>query len=79
MADTFSSLDKQIAEIEASLRLIDERLSEFVSPTDPQNLHLLERRHNERFRELMDRFMPSWQYHRDQLNRLPVSHAEWMY
>ena len=46
MPDTFSSLDKQIAEVEASLRLIDERLSEFVSPTDPQNLQLVRDRRN---------------------------------
>ncbi len=30
MADTYASLDKQIAEIEANLRLIEERKSEFV-------------------------------------------------
>ncbi|MCX6030811.1 MAG: hypothetical protein NT169_16135, partial [Chloroflexi bacterium] len=41
MADNFSSLDKQITEIEANLRLIEERLSEFVSPTDPANLQLV--------------------------------------
>lgn len=41
MKDTFSSLDNQIAEIDANLRLIDERRSAFVSPTDPPNLQLV--------------------------------------
>lgn len=41
MNDTFSSFDKQIAEIEANLRPIDERRSAFVSSTDPQNVRLV--------------------------------------
>jgi len=31
-------------------------------------VHILERTHNDRFREYMDRFMPSWQMLRDELN-----------
>ncbi len=34
MTDTFPSLDKQIAEIEANLRLIDERRAQYVLETD---------------------------------------------
>jgi len=41
--------------------------------------HFIEHTHNERFVELMDRFMPKWQYHRDVLNRLPVRHEQWEY
>lgn len=41
--------------------------------------HLLEPTHNARFVALMDRFMPKWQFYRDQLNRFPVSHEEWAY
>lgn len=36
--------------------------------------HLLEPSHNARFVAVMDRFMPKWQFYRDQLNRLPVSY-----
>jgi predicted metal-dependent hydrolase len=39
--------------------------------------HLLEPTHNRRFISLMDRFMPRWQFYRDELNRLPVRHEEW--
>ena len=42
-------------------------------------VHLIERRHNERFRDLMDRHMPQWRMHRDALNRAPLAHAEWEY
>ena len=41
--------------------------------------HLLEPTHNNRFKALMDRFMPKWQHYIDQLNQLPVSHEEWIY
>jgi len=41
--------------------------------------HLLEPTHNARFTALMDKFMPKWQFYRSQLNRLPVSHENWIY
>lgn len=42
-------------------------------------VHVLEPTHNERFRALMERFLPQWQAHREELNRLPVRHEEWGY
>jgi len=42
-------------------------------------VHLLERRHNDRFRALMDRFMPQWRLYRDELNQATLSHEEWAY
>lgn len=42
-------------------------------------VHLLERRHNDRFLGYMNRFLPNWKQLRDELNRLPVSHLEWEY
>lgn len=42
-------------------------------------IHLLERRHNERFRHLMDGAMPNWRLHRDELNRAPLAHEDWRY
>jgi predicted metal-dependent hydrolase len=41
--------------------------------------HLLERHHNDRFMELMDAFMPSWQLYRDELNHTTLSHEKWSY
>lgn len=34
-------------------------------------VHLLERNHTDRFRALMDKFMPDWRLRRDELNRSP--------
>ena len=42
-------------------------------------IHLLEPTHNARFVALMDRFMPNWQFHRQELNRLPVRREKWSY
>jgi predicted metal-dependent hydrolase len=41
--------------------------------------HLLEPTHSRRFIGLMDRFLPKWRLHRDELNRLPVRHEKWEY
>ncbi|MBW2558603.1 MAG: M48 family metallopeptidase [Deltaproteobacteria bacterium] len=42
-------------------------------------VHLLERNHNDRFIALITGFMPKWRFYKDELNRLPVSHADWNY
>lgn len=39
--------------------------------------HLLEPRHNGRFVELMNIFLPKWQSARELLNSLPVRHESW--
>lgn len=42
-------------------------------------VHLLERRHSDRFRDLMDGLMPQWRLYRDELNRSPLAHENWTY
>ncbi|MCV6589530.1 MAG: M48 family metallopeptidase [Marinobacterium sp.] len=42
-------------------------------------VHLLERHHNERFKILMDRFMPDWRERRSLLNSLPLAYEDWQY
>jgi len=42
-------------------------------------VHLKERKHNDRFTELMDRYMPQWRLYRDELNQAPLSHEDWDY
>ena len=44
-----------------------------------ETVHLLERHHNDRFRTLMDKFMPQWRLHRDELNQAPLPHEDWAY
>jgi len=40
-------------------------------------VHLLEKRHNERFRELMDGFMPGWRHHKEGLKEIPLTEEYW--
>ena len=42
-------------------------------------VHLLERHHNERFITYMNKFIPQWRSHRDELNQFPISHSNWSY
>ena len=42
-------------------------------------VHLKERKHGDRFRELMSRAMPNWRILRDELNRAPLAHSDWRY
>ncbi len=42
-------------------------------------IHLIEPTHGPRLLELMNRFMPKWRHYRDELNRLPVRHEDWLY
>jgi predicted metal-dependent hydrolase len=42
-------------------------------------VHFLERRHNDVFLQYMDSSMPHWKSIKQELNRLPVSHASWSY
>lgn len=42
-------------------------------------VHLLERRHNDGFRELMDQVMPQWRMLRETLNKAPLGHEDWSY
>ncbi len=40
-------------------------------------VHLLERHHNDRFKSLMEQFLPQWRSYRDELNQVPLAHEEW--
>jgi len=42
-------------------------------------VHLSERHHNDRFLYYMDTYLPNWKQLRTELNKLPVSHADWSY
>jgi predicted metal-dependent hydrolase len=42
-------------------------------------IHLLERHHNERFTALMDKYLPSWRFLREELNGEPLRHEDWGY
>ncbi len=42
-------------------------------------VHLLERKHNDKFKAYLNQFLPQWKQHRQELNRFPISHTDWGY
>jgi predicted metal-dependent hydrolase len=42
-------------------------------------LHLIEKKHNERFVALMTQYLPKWRHEKQELNRFILSHEEWKY
>ncbi len=41
--------------------------------------HLLEKKHNNRFKVYMDKFLPRWRQYKEELNRTILSHESWSY
>jgi len=41
-------------------------------------MHLLERNHTNRFKELMDQYLPQWRLIREELRRAPLGYEEWV-
>ncbi|MBU3968042.1 MAG: M48 family metallopeptidase [Euryarchaeota archaeon] len=42
-------------------------------------VHLLERKHNDRFAVYMDKYLPKWHFYKDELNRSMLRHEIWDY
>jgi predicted metal-dependent hydrolase len=42
-------------------------------------VHLIERKHNDRFAQLMTKYLPKWRGEKEELNRLMLAHEEWEY
>jgi predicted metal-dependent hydrolase len=41
--------------------------------------HLIERHHNDRFVSIMNKHLPQWRSHRQELNSAPLAHQTWSY
>ncbi|MCY3941949.1 MAG: SprT family zinc-dependent metalloprotease [Gammaproteobacteria bacterium] len=79
MKTLWGSCNVEARRIWLNLELAKKPLSCLAYILVHEMVHLIERRHNDRFYELMSQFMPQWQLHRDELNRAPLAHADWKY
>lgn len=79
MKTKWGSCNPTAATIRLNTELAKKPLECLEYVTLHEMVHICEPTHNERFVELMDRFMPGWTHRRDMLNRLPVRHEEWFY
>lgn len=79
MKTLWGSCNAEARRIWLNLELIKKPVSCLEYILVHEMVHLIERHHTERFRELMDEVMPSWRLFRDRLNRAPLAHEEWRY
>jgi predicted metal-dependent hydrolase len=42
-------------------------------------VHLIERNHNDRFVSILEKHLPHWRLHRQELNSAPLAHETWSY
>lgn len=42
-------------------------------------VHLIEQHHNDRYISIMDKHLPQWRSHRQELNSAPLAHENWIY
>jgi len=79
MKTRWGTCTREARRVWLNLELIKKPLSCLEYILVHEMVHLHERHHNERFRELMDEALPNWRHLRDELNRAPLAHAEWAY
>ena len=79
MKTRWGSCNIEARRIWLNLKLAKKPASCLVYILVHEMVHLLEREHNDRFRELMDKFLPQWRTYRDELNRAPLAHENWRY
>ena len=79
MKNRWGSCDPKRKRITVNLELIQKNPACLKYIIIHELVHMLEAKHNQRFRELMDAHLSNWRCIRDILNSSPVSHANWDY
>ena len=79
MKNRWGSCDPKRKRITVNLELIQKNPACLKYIIIHELVHMLEAKHNQRFRELMDAHLSNWRHIRDILNSSPVSHANWDY
>ncbi len=77
MRTRWGSCNARVRRIWLNLELVKKPASCLEYILVHEIVHILERRHNARFRELIDRLMPTWRLRREELNRAPLAHEKW--
>lgn len=79
MKTRWGSCNAQARRVWLNLELIKKSVACLEYVLVHELVHLHERHHNDLFLEWMDRLLPQWRVHRDELNRAPLAHDEWKY
>ena len=76
MKTKWGSCNTQTAKIWLNLELIKKPQICLEYVIVHELIHLIEKKHNKEFIRLMDKFMPNWRNHQDELNNLAISFYE---
>jgi predicted metal-dependent hydrolase len=79
MKTRWGTCSKEAARIWVNLELVKKPVTCIEYIVVHELVHLIERRHNDRFVALMDKHMSLWRHYRDQLNAAPLAHETWDY
>lgn len=79
MKTKWGSCNHKVGRIWLNLELAKKPMSCIEYVTVHEMVHLLERRHGERFTAHLDKFLPMWRSYKEELNRSPLSHQDWSY
>mgnify|MGYP001443646747 CR=1 FL=1 len=79
MKTKWGSCNPQAGRIWLNLELIKKRVHCLEYILVHEMLHLKERKHNEKFIQNLNKFMPKWKSYKKELNDFPVQHVDWRY
>ena len=79
MKTRWGTCNQKAGRIWLNLELVKKPISCIEYVVVHELLHLIEKKHNERFVSLMTKHLPRWRSLKEELNRFMVSHEEWNY
>ncbi len=79
MKTKWGSCNRKVGRIWLNLELAKKPMPCIEYVVVHEMVHLLERKHGERFTAYLDKFLPIWKSNKEELNRSPLSHQDWSY
>jgi predicted metal-dependent hydrolase len=79
MKTRWGTCNQKAGRIWLNLELAKKPISCVEYVTVHELLHLIEKKHSERFVSLMTKYLPKWRHEKEELNRFILSHEEWSY
>jgi predicted metal-dependent hydrolase len=79
MKTRWGTCNQKAARITLNLELAKKPISCIEYVTVHELVHLIEKKHSDRFVKLMTKYLPKWRSEKEELNRLILAHEEWDY
>lgn len=79
MKTRWGTCNQKVRRIWINLELVKKPIACIEYVVVHELLHLIEKKHNERFLALITKHLPKWRNEKEELNRFILSHEEWNY